>query len=88
MLQQKNLVASIFAISGSIRKHIISHSPVPPSLPLKGSFLIIFTAKVKSEQRPKGAEVAQFYSESVRWKVAPRSSPLTVSQVSRATREK
>lgn len=53
-------------ISGLIRKHVISHRPVPISLPLNGSFPIILTAKV-TIQMNTGC------SESVKRKKAPRS---------------
>lgn len=46
----KNLVASFIVISDLIRKRVISHHPIPTSLPLNGSFLIVLTAKRMSEQ--------------------------------------
>lgn len=64
-----------------IRKHVISHHPVPISLPLNGSFPIVLTAKVVIEMNTG-------CSETVRRKKAPRSLPQTISYFGRHINEK
>lgn len=74
-------MAYFMIISGLIRRHVISHRPVPISLPLNGSFPIIRTAKVMIQMNTG-------CPESVRRKKHQDLLPQTISHFSRHKNKK